>query len=368
DLDLFYKKLDSLLHWFVDRLNEELGIAGNDIELDEVSFRSKDLDDKVLWLRYIAIVRRGSAKIFLHTLPDKLTAFEQGRGGPLSLQELKDTMVSSKGTSRIAIGSVCHTDSTKAYKTLDSEESLPALYSGTLGGLSFAALKLAHSNIRHKTPSVAGDSRRYGVTASSANEKFPVLVVVLFHSEGDQSDQDDDTEVLCEYSENEMPNEIFFEGTYSHLSPVLANENHVMGGEKRSDWNGCWWSNRTGSARAVMSQTRIWKSHPAAEFEQVLEAYKEAAAGRGAAAAAAQKIARRRMSLDEAKKVLDADGVTSRSQIEERFQTLHSLNAPSEECPGSPYLQDRIAAAHKVVLENLETSNPSGQKAKPPEE
>lgn len=30
--------------------------------------------------------------------------------------------------------------------------------------------------------------------------------------EGDQSDQDDDTEVLCEYSENEMPNEIFFEG------------------------------------------------------------------------------------------------------------------------------------------------------------
>ena len=107
---------------------------------------------QVLWLRYIAIVRRGSAKIFLHTLPDKLTAFEQGRGGPLSLQELKDTMVSSKGTSRIAIGSVCHTDSTKAYKTLDSEESLPALYSGTLGGLSFAALKLAHSNIRHKTP------------------------------------------------------------------------------------------------------------------------------------------------------------------------------------------------------------------------
>lgn len=34
----------------------------------------------------------------------------------------------------------------------------------------------------------------------------------------------------------------------------------------------------------------------------VLEAYKEAAAGRGAAAAAAQKVARRRMSLDEAVK------------------------------------------------------------------
>ena len=36
---------------------------------------------------------------------------------------------------------------------------------------------------------------------------------------------------------------------------------------------------------------------------KVVEAYKEAAAGRGAAAAAAQKVAaRRRMSLDEAKK------------------------------------------------------------------
>ena len=48
---------------------------------------------QVLWLRYIAIVRRGSAKIFLHKLPDKLTASGQGGGGPLSLQELKDTMV-----------------------------------------------------------------------------------------------------------------------------------------------------------------------------------------------------------------------------------------------------------------------------------
>ena len=107
---------------------------------------------QVLWLRYIAIVRRGSAKIFLHKLPDKLTASGQGGGGPLSLQELKDTMVSSKGASRIAIGSVCHTDSAKAYKKLDSEEALPALYNGALGGPSFAHLKLAHSNVRHKPP------------------------------------------------------------------------------------------------------------------------------------------------------------------------------------------------------------------------
>ena len=48
--------------WFVDRLNEELGIAGNDIELDEVSFRSKDLDDKAFWLelRFIWVWELGS--------------------------------------------------------------------------------------------------------------------------------------------------------------------------------------------------------------------------------------------------------------------------------------------------------------------
>ncbi|CAE7176786.1 unnamed protein product [Symbiodinium pilosum] len=43
----------------VDRLNEELvvGSAGADIELDELSFRSKPLEDKVLWIRYIGIPR-----------------------------------------------------------------------------------------------------------------------------------------------------------------------------------------------------------------------------------------------------------------------------------------------------------------------
>ncbi|CAE7212489.1 timm16 [Symbiodinium natans] len=138
----------------IDRMNEELvmGGAGMDVELDEISFRSKGLDDKVLWLRYIAIVRRGSAKVFIHKLPDKLTASGQGGGGPLSIQELKDTIVNSAGASRIAVGSVCHTDSAKAYKKLDSEEPLPCLYNGALGGPSFAHLKLAHSNVRHKPP------------------------------------------------------------------------------------------------------------------------------------------------------------------------------------------------------------------------
>ena len=105
-----------------------------------------------MWIRYIGIVRRGSAKIFLQKLPLKFTASGQGGGGPLSVQELKDIVVTSMGTSRIAVGSVCHTDSAKAYKKLDSDEPLPALYSGVLAGPSFSHLKLAHSNVRHKPP------------------------------------------------------------------------------------------------------------------------------------------------------------------------------------------------------------------------
>mmetsp|Transcript_25964 Transcript_25964/g.83793 ORF Transcript_25964/g.83793 Transcript_25964/m.83793 type:complete len:173 (+) Transcript_25964:108-626(+) len=76
-----------------------------------------------------------------------------------------------------------------------------------------------------------------------------------------------------------------------------------------------------------------------------MEAYKEAAAGRGAAGAAAQRIAGRRMSLDEARQVLDADVLDGQSKIQERFELLHKLNGPTEEFAGSPYLQVKIAAA-----------------------
>ena len=37
---------------------------------------------EVLWLRYIAIIPRGGVEVFIHKLPDKLTASGQGGGGP----------------------------------------------------------------------------------------------------------------------------------------------------------------------------------------------------------------------------------------------------------------------------------------------
>eukprot|EP00439_Symbiodinium_sp_Y106_P049550 s3645_g6.t1 len=142
-----------------------------------------------------AIVR--SAKIFLHKLPDKLTASGQGGGGPLSLQELKDTMVSSKGASRIAIGSVCHTDSAKAYKKLASEEALPALYKGALGG---SEARRFSRFLPQGGDSVAPVAEEPPASVKHVVEEPPVPVLDV----GDQGEQDDD-EVLRDLSADEMP-------------------------------------------------------------------------------------------------------------------------------------------------------------------
>ena len=55
----------------VDQLNDELliGGQGQDVEMDEICFRSKTLDNCVLWVRYFAMVRRGSSKAFLCATP-----------------------------------------------------------------------------------------------------------------------------------------------------------------------------------------------------------------------------------------------------------------------------------------------------------
>merc|ERR1712048_1212819 len=89
----------------------------------------------------------------------------------------------------------------------------------------------------------------------------------------------------------------------------------------------------------------------------VLQAYREAAAGRAGAAAA--KGARRRMSIEEAKQVLEVDSATGAPQIEERHDVLRKLNEPNQEdSPGSPYLQARISAARTVLLEEIQKGNP----------
>ena len=84
-----FDQFRSWLSPLVDQLNDELliGGQGQDVEMDEICFRPKTLDNCVLWVRYFAMVRRGSSKVFLARLPYRITKAGQGGGGPISVQD-----------------------------------------------------------------------------------------------------------------------------------------------------------------------------------------------------------------------------------------------------------------------------------------
>ena len=132
----------------VERMNASMvvGGRGHDIELDEVCFRSKPLENSILWLRYLAIVRRGSSKVFIATLPEKLVTGGQGGGGAISLPELKRIIQPASESPKLAVGSVCHTDSARSYKVMG------ALYDGSMASADFEQLRLGHTCVRHKPP------------------------------------------------------------------------------------------------------------------------------------------------------------------------------------------------------------------------
>ena len=136
----------------MDRLNNtlHLGGLGCDVELDEISFRSKTVGERVVWIRYLAIARRGSSKIWLTQLPYRITEGGQGGGGPISLEELKSAILLEDGDSRICQGSVCHTDGARTYKQLGDVDS--PLLDREVFDVEFSDLHLAHTAVKHKPP------------------------------------------------------------------------------------------------------------------------------------------------------------------------------------------------------------------------
>ena len=88
-----------------------------DVELDEVSFRSVGRPGGIVWLRYLAVARRGSSKVWLQRLPYRVTQAGQGGGGPLSVAEMTETLLLDSDKPVLAKGSVCHTDGAKASPT-----------------------------------------------------------------------------------------------------------------------------------------------------------------------------------------------------------------------------------------------------------
>ena len=73
---------------------------------------------KVEWMRYIAVIRRGSSKIYLEELPIRQSVRGQGGGGALSVEELDSIFKVDSDTPLLAPESVLHTDSAKSYKRL----------------------------------------------------------------------------------------------------------------------------------------------------------------------------------------------------------------------------------------------------------
>ena len=92
-------------------------------EADEVAFRciseTRDGVQGVTWLRYIAVVRRRSFRLFLGLLPERWVPVSgKGGGGALSIQEMVDVLRCDTSKPVLKARSLLHTDSAKAYKRL----------------------------------------------------------------------------------------------------------------------------------------------------------------------------------------------------------------------------------------------------------
>lgn len=93
----------------------------------------------------------------------------------------------------------------------------------------------------------------------------------------------------------------------------------------------------------------------------VVNAYKEAAS-RGAsnpAAASVKQAISRRMSAEEAAKILDVEAASlSREKLAQRFEALYKANTTSADTPGSPYIQRRVSNANTVLSDFLSRASP----------
>ena len=141
-----FERFNNVFTPLIDKLNSCLttGGRGMDVELDEIAFRSVERGDGVVWLRYLAVVRRGSSLVKLERLPYRVTAGGQSGGGPTSVAELRDHLRLPSDEPVLSKGSVCHTDNVKACTWLES-----SLNDGTLVQNDF---QLAHTCVKHKPP------------------------------------------------------------------------------------------------------------------------------------------------------------------------------------------------------------------------
>jgi hypothetical protein len=144
-------------YWMI-RANVLLQVGGEDMdcEADEVSFRSKKVflegeaeegAEKVMWIRFLSVARRGSSLVYFNDLEDRYTAAGKGGGGKITEEEvghhflrawLRDLGHEPKPL--LARWSVLHTDGADAYRKLHRETGILEKY-GTF--------KWWHTWVRH---------------------------------------------------------------------------------------------------------------------------------------------------------------------------------------------------------------------------
>ncbi|EER07675.1 conserved hypothetical protein [Perkinsus marinus ATCC 50983] len=92
-----------------------------------------------------------------------------------------------------------------------------------------------------------------------------------------------------------------------------------------------------------------------------VQAFQEAAQ-KGATQAATRTL-RRQMPLEEAYKILGFDATAqnavTRQEIAEHYKKLYDMNGPTGAAAGSPYLQQRIENAQKVIIQHIESQKGS---------
>ena len=135
---------ESFYKFFVplkEQLNDAIVVEGcsADVKLDEISFWSTGRAHGIVWLRYLAVARRGSSLVWLQRLDYRITRKEQG-GGPISVDEMWSALLLDSDQPVLVEGSVCHTDGAKAYCWLSSP-----LNDGSL--VNAAGLKLSHTSV-----------------------------------------------------------------------------------------------------------------------------------------------------------------------------------------------------------------------------
>ena len=110
-----------------ERANAAYRIGGPKLhcEADEVAFRCRPVRNEygavtsIEWLRFIAVARRGSSKVWIEQLPARFSdGAGQGGGGPLSIAELDAVFRVDSDDPLLMPQSVLHTDSASSYKRM----------------------------------------------------------------------------------------------------------------------------------------------------------------------------------------------------------------------------------------------------------